>query len=76
MNKLCNLKLFVKKKLSTENTNKGNTKDTNKDINKINDKFEQSLKDYNLNEEIEINDINFQKEPKIEKEKENLINNN
>ena len=32
-------------------------------------------KDYNLNEEIEINDINFQEEPKIEKEKENFINN-
>jgi hypothetical protein len=51
VNKLCNLKLFVKKKLSTENASKGNN---NKDVIKINDKFEQSLKDYNLNEEKKL----------------------
>ena len=50
INKLCNLKLFVKKKLLSESTNKGNNKDTIK----INDKFEQSLKDYNLNEENKL----------------------
>ena len=52
VNKLCNLKLFVKKRLISESTNKGNN--NNKDMNKINDKFEQSLKDYNLNEEKKL----------------------
>jgi len=74
VNKLCNLKLFVKKKLSTENTNKGNTKDTNKDINKINDKFEQSLKDYNLNEEKKLlcSIFEIKKKNKINDNNENV----
>ena len=72
VNKLCNLKLFAKKKLLNENTNKGNN--NNNDIIKINDKFEQSLKDYNLNEEKKLfcSIFEIKKKNKINDNNENV----